>query len=54
MLEGPNDLLIEWSLNIELRASNNMTEYEALIINMPLNLKVSASTLKDKNESKTV
>lgn len=54
MLEGPDELLIEQSLNFEFKARNNKSKYETLIADMSLTLEVGPSTLKARNDSHLV
>lgn len=54
ILDEPNDLLIRKSLKFEFKASNNQTEYEALVTDMTLSLKVGVSTLRANNDSQLV
>jgi len=45
ILEGPNGLLIEQALRFAFKASNNQTEYEALIVGMLLAKEMGAWSL---------
>jgi len=54
ILEGPNDLLIEKSLRFEFKASNNQTEYEALITGMNLVREMGAENLRVRNDSQLI
>lgn len=54
MLERPDNLVIEQVLKFEFIASNNQTEYEALIVCMILTLKMGATRLKAKSKSQLV
>lgn len=49
VLEGPDDLLIEKSLNFEFKANNNQANYKSLIFGMVLSLEMGSSSLKSKS-----
>ncbi|XP_068480843.1 uncharacterized protein [Phaseolus vulgaris] len=51
ILEGPNGLLIEQALQFAFKASNNQTEYEALIAQMLLAKEMGAKSLLAKSDS---
>ncbi|XP_068497734.1 uncharacterized protein [Phaseolus vulgaris] len=51
ILEGPNGLLIEQALRFAFKASNNQTEYEALIVGMLLAKERGAKGLLAKSDS---
>lgn len=50
-MEGPEDLLIDQELKFEFKSSSSQVEYEALIVDMVLDLEMGASRLKGKNNS---
>ena len=52
MLEGPNDILIEKSLNFAFKTSNNQAEYEAILAALSLACDVGIKTLTCKTDSK--
>jgi len=54
ILEGPNGLLIEQALRFAFKASNNQTEYEALIAGMLLAKEMGARSLLAKSDSQLV
>jgi len=54
VLEGPNGLLIEQALRFAFKASNNQTEYEALIVGMLLAKEMGARSLLAKSDSQLV
>lgn len=54
VLEGPDSVLLEQSLHFGFKASNNQTEYEALIAGMNLAREMGASELKVKSDSQLV
>jgi len=51
ILEGPNGLLIEQALRFAFKASNNQTEYEALVAEMLLAKELGAGSLLVKSDS---
>ena len=51
ILEGPNELLIEQALRFAFKASNNQTEYEALIAGILLAKEMGAQSLLAKSDS---
>ena len=51
MLEGPNGVLIEQSLRFAFKASNNQSEYEALIVGILLAKEMGARVLMAKSDS---
>jgi len=51
ILEGPNGLLIEQALQFAFKASNNQTEYEALIAGILLAKEMGAQSLLAKSDS---
>ncbi|XP_068504578.1 uncharacterized protein [Phaseolus vulgaris] len=54
VLEGPNGVLIEQALRFAFKASNNQTEYEALIAGMLLAKEMGAQSLLAKSDSQLV
>jgi len=52
VLEGPNDILIEKSLNFSFKTSNNQAEYEAILAGLSLAREVGVKTLTCKTDSK--
>ena len=54
ILEGPNGVLIEQALRFAFKASNNQTEYEALIAGMLLAKEMDAQSLLAKSDSQLV
>jgi len=50
ILEGSSGLLIEQSLKFAFKASNNQTEYEALIVGMMLSQELRAQNLLVKGD----
>jgi len=54
VLEGPNDILIEKSLNFAFRTSNNHAEYEAILVGLSLAREVGVKTLTCKTNSKLI
>ena len=50
-MEGPNGVLIEQALRFAFKASNNQTEYEALIVGMLLAKEMGARSLLAKSDS---
>ena len=48
-MEGPNGLLIEQALRFAFKASNNQTEYEALITGILLTKEMGAKGLLAKS-----
>ena len=51
ILDGPNGLLIEQALQFAFKASNNQSEYEALIVGMLLAKEIGAQSLLAKSDS---
>lgn len=51
VLKGPDDLLEDHSLMLEFKANNNKVEYEVIIINMVISIKMGVSSLKAINDS---
>jgi len=51
ILEGPNGLLIEQALRFAFKASNNQTEYEALVAERLLAKELGAGSLLVKSDS---
>jgi len=51
ILEGPNGLLIEQALRFAFKASNNQTEYEALIVGMLLAKEMGPKSLIANSDS---
>jgi len=52
VLEGPNDILIEKSLQFAFKTSNNQAEYEAILAGLSLAREVGVRTLTCKIDSK--
>jgi len=52
VLEGPNDILIEKSLHLAFKTSNNQVEYEAILAGLSLARDVGVKTLTCKIDSK--
>jgi len=52
VLEGPNDILIEKSLNFAFKTSNNQVEYEAIVAGLSLAYEVGVKTLTCKTDYK--
>lgn len=50
MIDEQDDSLTKQSLRFEFNASNNQSEYVALIVGMSIALEVRASTLKSKRD----
>jgi len=51
ILEGPNGLLIEQALKFAFKASNNQTEYEALVAEMLLTKEMGVQSLLVNSDS---
>ena len=45
ILEGPNDIMLEYSLKFDFKATNNQAEYEALLAGLRLAKEVRAQSL---------
>ena len=41
-MEGPNDIMLEYSLKFDFKATNNQAEYEALLARLRLAKEVGA------------
>lgn len=54
ILEGPNGLVISYALHFDFPITNNMAEYEALIIGMQLAMEKGVSDLNILNDSQLV
>ncbi|RDX77431.1 hypothetical protein CR513_42446, partial [Mucuna pruriens] len=54
ILEGPDKVLIEQSLQFEFKASNNQAEYEAFLAGIKLAKELEAQVLMAKRNSKIV
>ncbi|RDY03048.1 hypothetical protein CR513_13388, partial [Mucuna pruriens] len=54
ILEGPNGVLIEPSVQFEFKARNNQAEYEALLVGMILVKELEAKILTAKSDSKLI
>lgn len=54
ILEGPNDLVIEWSLKFDLKTSNKQEEYEALIVGLKLVKETGAKHIRCRSDSQLV
>jgi len=52
VLEGPNDILIEKSLQFAFKTSNNQVEYEAILAGLSLAHEVGVKSLTCKTDSK--
>jgi ribonuclease HI len=53
-LEGPDSVLIEQSLRFEFKASNNQSEYEALVAGMRLAVEMGVTELEARSDSQLV
>jgi len=54
VLEGPGNLVIEKALKIDLKASNNQVEYEAIIAGLNLAIDLDVEKLVCKSDSQLV
>uniref|UniRef100_A0A151UIK1 Retrovirus-related Pol polyprotein from transposon 17.6 n=1 Tax=Cajanus cajan TaxID=3821 RepID=A0A151UIK1_CAJCA len=54
ILEGPGGILLEQSLRFEFHASNNQSEYEALLAGMALAKEMGATSLSARSDSQLV
>ena len=54
ILEGPNDIVLDYSLKFNFKETNKQVEYEALIIGLWLMKKVRAKSTKIMNDSQLV
>ncbi|RDY10525.1 hypothetical protein CR513_04950, partial [Mucuna pruriens] len=54
IMEGPGGVLIEQSLHFRFQASNNLAEYEALLVGIQLANELGAKMLTVKSDSKLV
>ena len=51
IMEGPNDMTLEYSLNFDFQATNNQVEYEALVVGLRLVKEVRVKTLSIMSDS---
>ena len=42
ILEGPNDIVLEYSLKFDFKATNNQVEYEALVTILQITKEIGA------------
>ena len=54
ILEGLNGITLEYSLKFDFQATNNQTEYEALVAGLRLVKEVGAEMLSIKSDSQLV
>ena len=54
ILEGPNDMTLEYSLKFDFQAINNQAEYEALAASLRLAKETGAKTLSIRSNSQLV
>lgn len=54
MLEGPGDLVLEYSLCFNFQASNSQVEYEPLIVGMKLEKEVKVTHLLVQTDSQLI
>lgn len=54
VLEGPSDMVLEYSLCFNFQASNNQAEYEALIVGMRLAKEVRVTHLLVQTDSQLI
>ena len=54
ILEGPNDIMLEYSLKFNFKATNNQAKYEALLIGLCLAKEVGARSLNIRSDSQLV
>ena len=54
ILEGPNDIILEYSLKFDFKATNNQVEYEALLAKLLLVREVRAWSLNIRSDSQLV
>ena len=45
ILEGPNDMVLEYPLKFDLKATNNQVEYKALLVGLQVAKEVRAWSL---------
>ena len=54
ILEGPNDITLEYSLKFDFQATNNQAEDEALAAGLHLAKEIKANKLRIKSDSQLV
>ena len=54
ILEGPNDITLEYLLKFDFQATNNQAEYEALAAGLCLAKEIRAKMLRIKSDSQLV
>ena len=54
ILEGPNDITLEYSLKFDFQATNNQAKYKALVAGLRLAKEVGAETLSIKSDFQLV
>ena len=51
ILEGPNDIILEYSFKFDFKATNNQVRYEALVAGLQLVKEIGARSLNIQNDS---
>ena len=51
ILEGSNDIVLEYSLKFDFKATNNEAQYKALVIGLQLAKEVGAQALNVRSDS---
>ena len=51
ILEGPNDMTLEYSLKFDFQATNNQVEYQALVATLRLAKEIRIKTLSIRSDS---
>ena len=54
ILEGPNAMVLEYSLKFDFKATNNQAEYKALVVDLGLAKEIKAQSLNIRSDSQLV
>ena len=54
ILEGLNDITLDYSLKFDFQTTNNQVEYKALVVGLQLAKKIDAKTLSIRSDSQLV
>ena len=54
ILEGPNNITLEYSFRFDFQVTNNQVKYKALVVSLRLAKEVSAKTLSIKSDSQLI
>ena len=54
ILEGPNDMVLKYSLKFDFKAKNNQAKYKALIVGLQLAKEILAQSLSTRSDSQLI